>query len=90
MKKNRNRILRIAEKYGARNLRVFGSVARGEESFYSDIDLLVDMEPGTGLFSHARLILELQKLLGTQVDVATANSLRPRLRSRILNEAVPL
>lgn len=71
-------------------MRVFGSVARGEQDEASDLDFLVDFDPGVGLFRWARLIGELEDLLGCAVDVATVNGLKERIRPRVLSEAVPL
>ncbi len=71
-------------------MRVFGSVARGEASAESDVDLLVDLEPGRSLFDHAALVIELEALLGRKVDIAVARGLRARIRERVLREAVPL
>ena len=82
--------LRIARKHGAHNVRVFGSVARGEAQAESDIDLLVAFEPGRSLLDHAALWLEIQELLGCRVDVVSEGAVKPRLRERILKEAVPL
>lgn len=87
---HRDDILRAAAKHGARNVRVFGSVARGEADEKSDIDLLVDFEPGRSLFDQAALILELELLLGRKVDVASERGLRERVRERVLREAAPL
>ena len=72
------------------NVRVFGSVARGEESDRSDVDLLVDMKPGGSLLDQARLRRALSELLGVAVDVVTAGGLMPRDRGTILQDAVPL
>ncbi len=83
-------ILRVAQSHGAGNVRVFGSVARGEASLDSDVDLLVDLEPGRSLLDHAALMLDLENLLGRKVDVAVARGLRPRIRDRVLQEAIPL
>ena len=71
-------------------MRVFGSVARGEADQGSDIDFLVELEPGRSLRDHAALWLELKELLGCEVDVVTDRGLRPRIRDRVLKEAVPL
>ena len=90
LQSKRSEILRIAAEHGARNLRVFGSAARGEDEASSDIDLLVDFDPGTSLLTHARLIVALEDLLGRKVDVAPEKSLKQRLRDRILSEALPL
>ena len=86
----RDDVLRIAAKHGARNVRVFGSVARGEAGPDSDIDLLVELEPGRSLLDHAALWLELQELLGVKVDVVSERGLKPRIRDRVLAEAVAL
>lgn len=90
LRSKKDQILKIAKKHGARNVRIFGSVARGDETPKSDVDFLIDMEPGRGLLAHAALLLDLEKLLGRHVDVATANGLRPRIREHVLSEAIPL
>ena len=90
LQKKRDEILRIAAQHGARNVRVFGSVARGEAGPESDVDFLVELEPGRSLLDHAALLLDLEKLLGRKVDVATERSLKERIRVRVLREAVPL
>jgi predicted nucleotidyltransferase len=86
----REEILKVCAKYGARNVRVFGSVARGEADEQSDLDLIVDFEPGRSLLDHAGLWLELQELVGVKVDVVSSHSIKPRIRERVLQEAVPL
>jgi len=86
----REEVLRLAERHGARNLRVFGSVARGEANENSDLDLLVDWEPGRSLLDHAGLVQDLQELLGTRVHVGTERSLHWYVREKILREATPL
>ncbi len=86
----RGEILSIAAKYGAHNVRIFGSVARGEAGSESDLDVLVELEPSRSLMDHAGLMLDLQELLGCNVDVVTEKGLRPRLRERILAEAIAL
>lgn len=80
-------ILRIAAKHGARNLRVFGSVARGEAASDSDVDFLVDMEPGRTLLDLGGLLMDLRDLLGTEVDVVTEHGLKPRIREHVLKDA---
>ena len=80
-------ILEIAAKYGARNIRIFGSVARGEARADSDVDFLVDMEPGRTLFDMGGLLMDLRDLLGLEVDVVTERGLKPRIRDRVLKEA---
>ncbi|MBI4489745.1 MAG: nucleotidyltransferase family protein [Deltaproteobacteria bacterium] len=79
-------ILRIAAKHGAHNVRVFGSVARGEAGPESDVDFLVDMEPGRTLFDMGVLLMDLRDLLGLEVDVVTEHGLKPRIRERVLKE----
>lgn len=86
----REEILLIAARHGARNVRIFGSVARAEAGRGSDVDVLVDMEPGRSLFDLGGLLMELQELLGCRVDVVTEQGLRPRIRERVLREALPL
>ena len=90
LKEKREEILRIAAKYGARNVRVFGSVARGEADEQSDIDLLVEFEPDRSLFDHGGLWLELQEALGRKVDVVSDRGIKARIRERVLREAVPI
>ena len=83
-------ILRIAEMHGCRNVRVFGSVATGENRPESDVDFLVDLDGGRGLLDLGGLLSDLQKLLGTDVDVLESGCIHPYIRSRVLAEAVPL
>jgi predicted nucleotidyltransferase len=83
----RQEILRIAAKHGARNVRVFGSVARGQARPDSDVDLLVDMEPGRTLLDMGGLLMELRDLLGLKVDVVTEQGLKPRIREQVLKAA---
>jgi predicted nucleotidyltransferase len=90
LKEKREEILRLCAKYGARNVRVFGSVARGEAEEYSDLDFLVDLEPGRTLLDLGGLHAELEELLGRRVDVVTERGLYWLLRRRILKEAHPL
>jgi predicted nucleotidyltransferase len=86
----REAILRIAAQHGAHNVRVFGSVARGEARPDSDVDLLVELEPGRSLLDLGGLLMDLQTLLGREVDVVTDKGLRDRIRARVLQEARPL
>lgn len=90
LKDKRKDILRTAAKYGARNIRIFGSVVRGEARADSDIDFLVDMESGRSLFDLGGLLMDLQDLLAHKVDVVTEKGLRARIRDDVLKEAVPL
>jgi len=86
----REEILQVAAKHGARNVRLFGSVARREADEESDIDFLVEMEPGRSLLDHAALWLELQEVLERKVDVVSDRGIKARIRERVLREAVPL
>jgi uncharacterized protein len=86
----REDILQLAARRGARNVRLFGSVARDEAGPDSDVDFLVDLEPGRSLLDLGGLLMDLQKLMGRKVDVVTETGLRPRLRPRVLREARPL
>ena len=90
LKAKRDEILAVAAKYGAHDIRVFGSVAKGKASDDSDIDLLVKLERGRTLLDRVRLVKELEVLLGRKVDLATENSLKPTIRAQVLSEAVPL
>jgi predicted nucleotidyltransferase len=86
----REKILQIARRHGATNVRVFGSVSRGEERPDSDVDFLVDLDEGRSLLDLGGLLMDLQEFLGCRVDVVTEKGLRPRLRERVLREALPL
>ena len=86
----RDQVLRLAERHGARNIRIFGPVARGEAGETSDLDLLVDWDPGRSLLDHVALVQDLEELLGTRVHVGTERSLHWYVRDRILREATPL
>ncbi|MCH8870685.1 MAG: nucleotidyltransferase family protein [Chloroflexi bacterium] len=88
--RHRNEILALAKMRGARNIRVFGSVARDEATTDSDVDILVEMEPGRSLLDLTGLQLDLEELLGRDVDVVTENGLSPYLKDRILAEATPI
>ena len=90
VRSKRAAVLRIAQKHGARSIRIFGSAARGDATPDSDIDFLVEMEPNRGLFEQAAMMLELQDLLGRDVDVVTVVGLRDRIRQRVLGEAIPV
>jgi uncharacterized protein len=87
----REQILRIAEEHGASNLRVFGSVARGEATEDSDVDFLVEQDwTRLSAWGGMGLVVALEEELGRRVDVATEEELKPRIRERVLREAVPL
>lgn len=90
LQEKREEILRLCAKHGARNVRVFGSVARGQADAESDVDFLVDMEAGRSLFDLGGLQYELEQLLGCPVDVVTERGLKVRIRDRVLREATPL
>ena len=90
LEQNRDEILRLAARYGATDVRVFGSVARGEAHEGRDVDFLVRMEPGRSIFDLAALVAELETLLGRRVDVVPDDAIYWLLRRRILSEAQPL
>ncbi len=86
----RQEILTIAQRRGAKNIRIFGSVSRNEARPDSDIDLLIDLEPERSLLDVGGLAMDLQQLLNHKVDVVTEAGLRPRIRADILKDARPL
>ncbi|MGH9618693.1 MAG: nucleotidyltransferase family protein [Bryobacteraceae bacterium] len=86
----RHQILQAAARHGARNVRIFGSAARGETSPVSDIDVLVDLDPDRTLMDLGGLLMDLQELVQVRVDVATEEILRPKVRQHALADAVPL
>jgi predicted nucleotidyltransferase len=86
----RSEILALAAKGGASNVRVFGSVARGDDHEESDLDLLVDWTPQASLFDVGGLVANLQELLGKRVDVVCEQQLHPRFRPRVLAQARPI
>ncbi len=90
LRKRREQIIALAGSHGARNVRVFGSVARGEATPDSDVDLVVDFDAGRSLLDHGALIMDLQDTLGCRVDVVSAKGLRERFRDRVFADAVPL
>ena len=87
---NKEQILALAAKYGASNVRVFGSVANGTADQNSDIDFLVDMEKGRSLFDLGGLLMDLQELFGRKVDVVTEKGLHWYIKERVLSEATPI
>ena len=90
LRRRRRAVIDAAARRGGSNLRVFGSVARGDESDQSDIDLLVDLDAGVGLVDLVGLGRELSELLGSKVDVVPGDALKPGIRERVLAEAIPL
>ena len=90
LKMHRATVIQLAAKYGATDVRVFGSVARGEADDASDIDLVVRMSPGRSLLDLGALIMDLRDLLGPRVDVVSERGLRPRMRDHVLRDAVPV
>lgn len=84
---HRDKLLAIAAGHGASNLRVFGSVAKGNDKEGSDIDILVDVPFGTSLFQFAGLVIDFEETLGVKVDLCTEAQLHPKLKNRILAEA---
>ena len=90
LKKKRKEILGIAANRGAYNVRIFGSVVRDDATPSSDIDFLVDLEPDRSLFDLGGLLMDLQNLLGREVDVVTEKGLHWYIRDRVLAEAQPL
>jgi predicted nucleotidyltransferase len=88
--RRRQRVKRIAAEHGAGNVRVFGSVARGEDRLDSDVDLLVDLPAGMGLFGLGRLRADLERVLGARVDVVPADGLKPDVRAAVEADLVVL
>lgn len=90
LRRRRGELTDLAARRGATNLRVFGSVARGDSSAGSDVDLLVDLEPGRSLLDLGGLVMDLSDALGVEVDLVTEAGLKPRIRERVVAEAVAL
>jgi len=90
LKLKRGEILALATQRGIKNLRVFGSVARGQAGPDSDVDFLVDVEPGRTYLDLGAFLLDLQDLLGRKVDLVTERALHASIKTQILKEAVPL
>jgi len=90
VREKREEILRVAALHGARNVRIFGSVARAEARQESDVDFLVEVGPNTSAWFPVGLILDLEGLLGCNVDVVTDKALHWYIRDKVLKEAVPL
>lgn len=90
LRRNRRAVIDTAARGGATNVRVFGSVARGDDTEQSDVDLLVDLGDDVGLIGLSRITREIGEILGVDVDVVPANSLKPAVHARVLAEAIPL
>ena len=90
LRRHRRAVIDCAARRGASNVRVFGSVARGEDSDQSDVDLLVDLRSDVGLVALSGLAREIGEIIGVDVDVVPADSLKPAVRERALAEAIPL
>jgi predicted nucleotidyltransferase len=90
LQEKREDILHIARKRKAYNVRIFGSAARGEVGPDSDVDILVDLEPGCNLFDYSGLKQDLEDLLGRKVDVVAEEGLHELIRDRVLEQAIPL
>jgi uncharacterized protein len=90
LRKNRRRVIDTAARFGASNIRIFGSVARGQDTSESDIDFLIDAGPDMGLFALGRLERELAEIFHRSVDVVPADGLKPRVREAALREAILL
>lgn len=90
LRTERARVIELTGSHGAHNVRVYGSVARGQGTVASDVDFLVDFEMGKSLFDLGALIADLEALLRCRVDVTTTRELRPRVRDQVLRDAVAL
>jgi len=90
IRNRREEIIAIAGRYGASDIRIFGSVARGDAGEQSDLDLIVRFEPGRSLLDHGGLVMDLRELLGRRVDVIDEEAMKPRFRDHVMKEAIPL
>jgi uncharacterized protein len=90
LQEKREAILQIAQRYGAHDVRIFGSVARGDATEESDLDLLVRFDQGRTLFDHGGLLMDLRDLLGTKVEVISEGALQGRFGENVRREAIPL
>jgi predicted nucleotidyltransferase/DNA-binding XRE family transcriptional regulator len=90
LRRHRREVVATAAAHGLTNVRVFGSVARGEDRPDSDVDLLVDLPPGIGLLGLGRVRSDLERIVGTQVDLVPATDLKPDVRARVFEDIVPL
>ena len=86
----RDAIIELARHHGASNIRLFGSVARGDATESSDVDLIVRFDPSRSLFDHGGLIVDLEELLGVKVDVASQAGMRERFRDHVMKDVIPL
>lgn len=90
IKEQRDKILSIARRYGVTSIQLFGSAARDEAGPESDLDFLVEMEPGRSLFDLGGFQVDLEEALHCKVDVVTKKGLRERIRKEVLREALPI
>lgn len=90
IEKNRKQILRLARENGVTRVRIFGSMARGDSSPHSDVDLLVELEDGRSGLALGGFLVDVSELLDRKVDVITEKSLHPRIHDKVINEAIPL
>lgn len=90
LSEHRDEILSIAERHGASDVRVFGSVARGDSRESSDLDLIVRLAPDRSMFDLGSLVMDLQDLLGVRVDIVSEAGMRQRFRDHVLQDAVAL
>jgi predicted nucleotidyltransferase len=90
LRQRREQIVELAKRHGAHDVRVFGSVARGDADEASDLDLLVRFDPGRTLLDHGGLLMDLRELLGIRVDLVSEGALTGRFGRIVLEEAVPL
>lgn len=86
----REAILKLASLHGASDVRMFGSVARGDATENSDVDLIVRFDPDRSLYDHGGLIVDLEELLGVKVDVVSESGMRERFREQVMKEAIPI
>jgi predicted nucleotidyltransferase len=90
IQRRRDEILRIAARHGAHDIRIFGSIARGDATESSDLDMVVRFEPNRSLMDHGGLIMDLRDLLGIEVDVISEAGMRDRFRKHVLEGAIRL
>jgi predicted nucleotidyltransferase len=90
IRRRRAEIIEVANRYGAFDIRLFGSIARGDATEDSDLDFIVRFEPGRSLLDHGGLVMDLRDLLGRPVDVIDDDGMRPRFREHVMKEAIPL